>query len=211
MLTTLSLIYLEEDFMSEQTTVTNLKPTAKPARKPKYFAELAVPTLELEVIAKASNGASASILVGFKQYDALESRDMYHQYQEILKPAFDIDKRISGEKDDSGKWVRKPEEVGYAAIQDVRDSVYEKVNLFVREQVVYVRNMQLMEAENVKASLVKDTRKEVNESLWEGYADCLDFLLDILLSSKAWRDSVITAMTAGLHNMDLQKLNEVGN
>lgn len=196
--------------MSEQTQP-SLKPAAKPIRKQKYFAELAAPTLELEVIAKAANGSAASILVGFKQYDALESKDVYHQYQEILKPAFDIDKRVAGEKDDSGKWIRKPEEVGYAAIQDVRDTVYEKVNLFIREQIVYIRNMQLMETEGVKGPLVKDTRKEVNESLWEGYADCLDFLLDILLNSKAWRDSIITAMTAGLHNMDLQKLNEVGN
>lgn len=201
--------------MTEQNTTataTPLKSTAKPARKPKYFAELAVPTLELEVIAKAANGAAASILVGFKQYDALESKDVYHRYQEILKPAFDIDKRAAGEKEEgTGKWLRRPEEIRYESIQAVRDEVYEKVNLFVREQVVYVRNMQLMESESVKGPLVKDTRKEVNESLWEGYADCLDFLLDILLSSKAWRDSLITAMTAGLHNMDLQKLNEVGN
>lgn len=92
----------------------------------------------------------------------------------------------------------KFEALGAAESETLTDSI-------LKEEIVYIKQMKLsLEDEEGKAKdlVIVDTRNQKPvEFLWESPEECLSVLVDVLLNSAPYRNSLIDAMIKALLNM----------
>jgi hypothetical protein len=170
-----------------------------------YFLASQTPVVELSVIGTDPAGRQTTILVGFKRYELEEAQERFQVYTEANKPTADL---AALEKDgvtiDPSTW------------KEVDKQVREAIDVMLRDEVVYFRNVQLWgqvpnkPSEFKKAMLIADSRTYKDEALL-GTGSCLDFLLDMHLRSALWRTALVTAMFSAISNLKLGKTAEVKN
>ena len=184
------LIYLEEDAMTEVN-----KQTTTAVRKPKFTMQNATPFIELDCPTKDAAGNVANIIVGFKRHDSDTSQKLLEAWAELEKPVIDLMER-----------KKAKEEVSDVLFEDTTKSVKVAIDSFLREQVLYMRKVQLMSVDGVKPGpLVQDTRTHDDASLWEGWDSCLDFLLDISFDYSIWREALMAGAMKALQNRFVAK------
>lgn len=155
------------------------------------FVELQTPSVELPVTAIDAARKKATILVGFRRYEAEESQKLYRQFLDTVQTA--------------------QEETQHSA-----EEAFEKVYQILAHEVLYIAKAKITvkteEGPSTKDCEV-DTRRLTGaaKTLFESEQEALDILLRKYLASAPWRQSLISAMFSALSNVSLGEQAEVKN
>lgn len=138
-------------------------------------------TIEVTVNGKDAAGEKASMILGCKRYPIEESEKKLEEFQELIS-------MVDG----------KP-----------KHSLAEQ-NQFILDNVVYLRNIILIDEDEVTGEIkklppIKDTRKLKKEELCllGDVEDAKEFLLKMHLDSAPWRLPIMLKLQEALLNRDL--------
>ena len=136
-----------------------------------FFIKTQTPVVELKVTATDASGQKDSCLTGFKRHSTEESEQLLKDWIELLEN----------------------EQESFYSSEAIAD--------FIAEQVSYIKNYQLVDAEGKPALKIADTRTAQNDSpAWGASENCLPWLLGLFLDSAPWRDAFSTALVTALTN-----------
>jgi hypothetical protein len=183
--------------MSE--TIQAASAVTKAVRKSKFTLEQTTPIVELPVRTVSPSGKVSEMFVGYKRFPTEKAQELIKQWTEMEKPILDLENQ-----------KRNGDTVSELLFTETAKSVRENVNIFLREHIVYMRRVQL-ESETGKGPLVTDTRIYDDASLWDGWDNCLDFLLDLALDWNIWREALISGAYTALINKETRKDAEAKN
>lgn len=166
----------------------------------KVSVQLTKPVIELVLKAKDIAGESAELTVGFKRKTIAEANALIALCDKVTNGVVGTDLNL-------------PPEIQTFVSAESKE---EALKALVKNEILYLKNVELtLEATKEEAALqmlIEDTRTvENNEELWGDSSRCLDFLLDIYLTSAPWSSAFISAIYSISLNLEFGSNAEVKN
>jgi hypothetical protein len=170
----------------------------------KIYVKLQSPSVELKVQAQDCSGAKDNIVVGFKRYDIVKSKERADELQKLqtqlyLNTLVDLNKQYKLANIEQTTLTTSPEISEEEALS--------KINSFIKDEILYIKDISLTVEDNgtVRELKIADTRTaKSNEPLWVSPEDCLSVLVDSFLESAPYRGSLIQAQQKALANTELK-------
>jgi hypothetical protein len=165
----------------------------------KYHVQLTNPVIELVLKAKDIAGEQAELIVGFKRKSIKEAQFFAEHCDKITNAPV-------------GPKGTYPVEIVSFETSEQKE---EHLKQLVKGEVLYLKDVELTCDEGPEFTIkIPDTRTVPNgdyQELWGDNTKCLDFLLDIYLTSAPWSSAFISALYSISLNLDFGNDAEVKN